>query len=230
MKYKTIPENKTSNGHTWRLNKWFKYDGELKMCQSGFHCSDNFIDAMGYVSPGYVAFVEVRGKHLNQSDKSVHEEMRIIRWKKWTKKDSVSLAIFAAELVLKNYEKEYPNDLRLREAIEAAKKVLKQDNEKNKSAESAAWSAAKSAAASAAWSAAKSPAASAGSAAKSAAASAASAAASAGSAAASAGSAASAAKSAAGSAWWSAKSAAKSAGKKGIINKCHKFIMDRKFK
>src|SRR3990167_2175163 len=90
--------------------------------------------------------------------------MRIIKWKKWTKKDSVSLAIFSAELVLDNFEKKYPDDKRPREAIEAAKAVLKNDNEKTRDAASAAasavWSAAAgaasaaSAAASAVWSAA----------------------------------------------------------------------------
>src|SRR3990167_298298 len=87
--------------------------------------------------------------------------MKIVKAYKWTKKDSVAFAIYAAELVIKNYEKKYPNDKRPREAIEAAKKVLFHDTAKNRvaagSAMSAAWSAAGSAAGSAmsaAWSAA----------------------------------------------------------------------------
>ncbi|KKK98133.1 hypothetical protein LCGC14_2645790 [marine sediment metagenome] len=67
MKYKTIPENKTSHNHKWSLNKWFKINGELDMCSNGFHCSDNFIDAMQYVIPGYMALVETKGKQLNRT-------------------------------------------------------------------------------------------------------------------------------------------------------------------
>ena len=45
---------------------------------------------------------------------------------------SIKLAIFAAELVLENYEKEYPDDPRPRQAIEAARKVLKADTAQNR--------------------------------------------------------------------------------------------------
>lgn len=51
--------------------------------------------------------------------------MKITKAYEWTQKDSVALAIYAAELVIKMYEKEYPNDDRPRKAIEAAKKWLK---------------------------------------------------------------------------------------------------------
>ena len=55
---------------------------------------------------------------------------------------SVKLAIFAAELVIKNFEDKYPNDKRPREAIEAAKKWLElQTTEAASAARSAAWSA-----------------------------------------------------------------------------------------
>ena len=157
IKYKTIPENKTSHGHKWRKGKWYRINGKLELCENGFHCSDNFIDAMGYVTPCFMAVVEVRGEHINDDDKSVHEEMKVLNWVEWTKKDSISLAVFAADLVLENYELQYPDDKRPRNAIEAAKRVLKNNTTKNKSAaksaaesaESAAWSAAESAARSA---------------------------------------------------------------------------------
>ena len=89
-------------------------------------------------------------------------------WANWiferifSKKQSVQYSIFAAEQVIFNFEKKYPNDDRPRKAIEAAKLVLEKDTEKNRSAASAAasaaWSAARSAASaesarSAAWSA-----------------------------------------------------------------------------
>jgi hypothetical protein len=68
--------------------------------------------------------------------------MRIIRAWKWQKKDSVALAIFAAELVIENYEKIYPKDDRPRKAIEAAKNWIKNPRKETESAaRSASWSA-----------------------------------------------------------------------------------------
>ena len=238
--YKSIPENKQSHDIKWRLNKWYKVDN-ISICNRGFHASKNIIDAMGYITCGYIAKVEVRGDSTKQNDKECWSEMRIISWKKWTKKDSVSLAIFAAKLVLRNYEKEYPDDLRPRQAIKAAKKILKNDTERNRSAESAesaesaarsAESAARSAesaarsARSAAWSAesAESAAWSAAWSAESAASAAWSAASAARSAAWSAESAESAARSAA----WSAASAAWSAESAKVLKKCHDFVIKRK--
>ena len=147
----------------WKVGEWQKYEGKLEMCSSGFHASEMILDAMGYTNAEEIALVEVKGNHLKQSNKQCWEYMRIKKVYKWTKEDSVSLAIFASELCIKNFEKEYPKDKRPREAIEAAKTWLKDPTEKNRSAaESAAgsaWSAAGSAgsaAESAAWSAAES--------------------------------------------------------------------------
>ena len=85
-------------------------------------------------------------------------------WANWilervfTKEQSVAYAIYAAELVIENYEKKYPGDDRPRKAIETARAVLKHDTEETrsaaKSASRSAWSA-KSAAESAARSAAE---------------------------------------------------------------------------
>lgn len=71
---------------------------------------------------------------IEQDDKQCWEEMRIVKKVNWNKKDSVSLAIYAAELVIDNFEIRYPNDKRPREAIEAAKRWLKNPTEKNRSA------------------------------------------------------------------------------------------------
>jgi hypothetical protein len=155
---------KSENGDMkWKMGEWNKVEGKLDMCTNGLHCSKTAYDAFTYVQGEVLALVECKGKHLSDENKECWEEQRIIKAYKWTKKDSLKLAIFSAELVLKNFEKKYPDDLRPRQAIEAAKKVLFKDTTKNRSAaESAAWSAAWSAAESArsaaesAWSAAES--------------------------------------------------------------------------
>ena len=155
MKYKflRLENNKIVSEHhkenepkfIWQIGKWYKEE-KLDMCNSGFHCSSKILDAMSYVKEEILAEVETQGKFESQSDKEVWQEMKIVKAYRWTKKDSIALAIFSAESVLKNYEKLYPNDKRPRLAIEAAKKVLENDTKENRSAarsaESAAWSAA----------------------------------------------------------------------------------------
>lgn len=192
------------HGHKFVMNKWYKIEEPLILCKRGFHASVRAINAMSYVNCEVLAKVEVRGKSIKEQDKQCWSEMRLVKKYKWTKKDSVSLAIYSAELVLENFERKYPNDDRPRKAIEAAKAVLKNDTEENRSA---AWSAAKSVAESA-WSAAGS-ARSAWSAAKSAAESA--------------------AWSAAGSAWYAAGSAAWSAAwsAEKCLNRIEKWIHKR---
>ena len=59
-------------------------------------------------------------------------------WANWlivrllNRKDKIRYAVFAAEQVIKIYEKKYPNDKRPRKAIEAAKKVIEKDSVKNR--------------------------------------------------------------------------------------------------
>jgi hypothetical protein len=88
-----------------------------------------------------MAKVEVRGKHLAQSDKQVWSEMRVVKAWEWTKADSVALAIYAAELALPIFEKKNPDDKRPRAAIEAAKAWL-QDPSSAAAAYAAAYAAA----------------------------------------------------------------------------------------
>ena len=217
---------KSTNGTiNWKLGEWQKHEGELEMCKSGFHASERIINAMQYTNAEIIARVEVRGDHLKQEDKQVWSEMRIVKTYNCSKEDSVNLAIFAAELVIDNFEKEYPKDDRPRKAIETAKEWLENKNDSAARSAELAASAAKSAE-SAAWSAASS-ARSATSAAKSAAWSAAWSAESAASTAWSAESAAWPAASAASAAKSAAKSAAWSAAKSAVSDNCERFILKR---
>ena len=131
---------KSNNGNIqWKLNEWQQHKEKLEMCVSGYHASERIINAMQYTNAEIIAEVEVKGKHIKKRDKQVWEYMRIIKTYEWTKEDSNRLAIYAAELVLPNYVKKYPNDKRPQEAIKAAKNCLKEQTE---AAGSAAWSAA----------------------------------------------------------------------------------------
>ena len=108
---------KSNNGDIkWKVGEWQEHKGELKMCMSGLHASERIIDAMQYTAAEQIARVEVKGKHLEQSDKQCWEKMRIVKVYDWTKEDSVSLAIFAAELVLPIFERKYPAEAAARAA------------------------------------------------------------------------------------------------------------------
>ena len=126
----------------WVKGKWQKHDGTVSLCDEGFHCSENVIDAMGFVNAEVIAKVEVRGKSDIKPDKQAWSEMRIVEVYEWEKEDSVKLAIYAAELVIDIYEKEYPKDDRPRKAIEAAKNWLKNPTAANANASYAAYNAA----------------------------------------------------------------------------------------
>ena len=86
-----------------------------------------------------------------------------LEWANWlisramTKKERIKYSIYAAKLILKNFESKHPEDKRPRKAIEAAQKYLNSPTAKNKAAaNSAAYSAVYSSAYSAAYSAANS--------------------------------------------------------------------------
>ena len=111
---------------------------ELNACQSGI----DWYKANG--EPGTVEATALLALEHDHYD-----------WVLWllthlfTIKQNRQCAIFAAEQVLSIFEKKYPDDKRPRQAIDAAKEVLKHDTKKNRAALSAALSAADSAARSA---------------------------------------------------------------------------------
>ena len=140
----------------WTVGEWRSVPSPTESCV-GLNCCENIVDAMGYVEMEVLAEVEIAGVLITGGDKITAEKMRVLRAWKWEKKDSVAMAIYAAELTIENFEKVYPNDKRPREAIEAAKAwIINQCSDMGSAAESAARSAARSAAwsaESAAWSA-----------------------------------------------------------------------------
>ena len=154
---------RSENGDcTWTVDEQKSIDGALEICECGFHCSQRAFDAFSYVKGELLAEVEVSGTSEIQSDKEAWQHMTIVHAWKWQKRDSVALSIFAAELVLANFERLYPDDDRPRKAIEAARRYNESPTEENRSAadsaaDSAAYSAysAYSAARSAAYSAAE---------------------------------------------------------------------------
>lgn len=124
----------------------------LKILQKLGACSEG---VKWYQDNGQPKTVELTAKILLASDNN-----NKLAWTNWlvsqmlTREDKIRYVIFAVEQVVDVYEKIYSEDKRPRHAINAAKAVLKNNNEKTRSAAWSAWIAAESAAESAAWSAA----------------------------------------------------------------------------
>ena len=122
MKYKLYKflrtDLKSYNGENrdWKINEWRKEE-DIDMCKKGFHASKTPLQALEYVKGEILAEVEVKGKSIIEEDKECWSEMRILKAWHWTKEDSVSLAIFAAEQVIDIFEKKHPDDDRPRKAI-----------------------------------------------------------------------------------------------------------------
>lgn len=125
---------------TWKIGKW-EHEEEIGLCNCGFHASEKALDAFSYVQGEILAVVECGGETDVDGDgtKEVFQDMRIVKAYKWTKEDSVKLAIFAAEQVIDIYQKEYPYDTRPMEAIIAAKKWI--NNPTSDAARAAAYAA-----------------------------------------------------------------------------------------
>jgi len=129
-RYKFINKDFTSyhGEQKWEVGKWYQAEGDLDLCKNGFHCSQRIGQALSYVKTSLLAEVEVKGKSIVDGDKEVWEYMRITKCYKWSKKNSVKTAIFAARSVLHIFEDEHPKDKRPRRAIESAEKYLKNSN------------------------------------------------------------------------------------------------------
>jgi len=109
---------------SWTVGEWRNNPYPVKVACEGLNCCRHAADAMGYVNCEVLAQVEIRGKQIEEGDKITVQEMRILSAWKWMPKDSAELAIYAAELVLDVYEKKYPSDPRVREAITKAKECV----------------------------------------------------------------------------------------------------------
>ena len=133
---------KSQNGScVWVKGEW-KHEESPNMCRRGFHCSRKISDAFSYVHGEILAKVKVKGKSETQDDKDCWTDMCVIETLKWQKRDSVALAIYAAELCIGKFEEKYPDDKRPRQAIEAAKHwLVNPSSTANAAADAAAYAA-----------------------------------------------------------------------------------------
>lgn len=155
-----------AHGFQWPLPEGRKFgawapkiEGDLVACENGYHvCEKNagifeWLDARAFLC-------EWRGDFIWKDPKSVRvvREARLVRELAWTDRTQRLFAADCAERSLAAFEKFSPDDSRIRNCIEIARKVARGElpitdlSAARSAAESAAWSAARSAA----WSAAES--------------------------------------------------------------------------
>ena len=58
--------------------EWLVHEGELIMCESGFHASERLIDALSYAPGLTICRVEVDGEIFHDDDKLVAEKRKIL--------------------------------------------------------------------------------------------------------------------------------------------------------
>ena len=123
--YKFLDKGLKSNydGSSWTVGEWRHEKKPTEACV-GLNASRFIPDALRYVQGTILAKVEYKGAVIDSGDKVTCESMRIIKTWPWGKRESVGLAIFAAESVLHVFERKYPDDKRPRQTIEAARAWL----------------------------------------------------------------------------------------------------------
>lgn len=84
--YKVFNPDWTCRGFQFEVGKTYKHDGEVNICHSGFHFCNKPADCFNYYRfdpENKVAEVEALGKVESAGDKSVTNEIRIVREIPW---------------------------------------------------------------------------------------------------------------------------------------------------
>lgn len=111
------------DGSSWEVGKWRKVAAPKNECV-GLNASEYVQDALGYVQGEILAKVECAGKIIKGSDKWTCKRMRIVAIADWGRRESVSMAVYAARLVLPFWDDKHPKDPRPRKAMEAAEAAI----------------------------------------------------------------------------------------------------------
>jgi hypothetical protein len=157
--YKVLGNGQTSyhgGSGKWTKNRWRSVSGDLMPCENGLHLCRRQ-DLLTWLGPE-IWEAEYEGELVDAKDKVVVRRARIVRkLDTWNQRTSRLFAADCAEKVLPIFEKQYPNDERPREAIEAARAYARGEigNAASDAARAAAWAAARYAASDAAWGAAR---------------------------------------------------------------------------
>ncbi len=104
-----------------RPGKWMPpIEGDLEPCANGYHLCrrDDLLDWLGPT----IWLAEYKGDRVNDDDKIVVRQARLIRKLNWDARIARHFAADCAWRSLKFFEKEHPNDKRPREYINVARR------------------------------------------------------------------------------------------------------------
>jgi len=81
--YKGFDKNMKCRGFQFEVGKEYKHNGDVKVCNSGFHACINPLDCFSYYDPGNSIFCEVElsgkiEKH-NEDSKVCAEKIKVLR-------------------------------------------------------------------------------------------------------------------------------------------------------
>ncbi len=84
--YKVFNPDWTCKGFQYKVGETFKHDGTIEVCNAGFHFCEKVADCFNYYSfdsSNKVAEIEAVGNVKTRGDKSVTDEIRIVREISW---------------------------------------------------------------------------------------------------------------------------------------------------
>jgi hypothetical protein len=131
--------------HGTRPGKWLPAVAAPKPCARGYHVVDIAHLPAHWGIPGVLYEVEVRGKTVEDGDKTACAQIRLVRRVgELTPGIAATFAADCAERVLGLFEAKFPDDDRPRKAIEAARACIADPTPENRAAaraatEDAAW-------------------------------------------------------------------------------------------
>jgi len=67
------------NELAWKIGEEREVEGELKMCQWGYHASPSFYDALSYAKGNMACIVELSGEIIKDTDKYVARTRKLIK-------------------------------------------------------------------------------------------------------------------------------------------------------
>ena len=106
----------------WTVGEWVKHEGELSLCESGLHACRSPLDSLEQVWGSRWFQAEARGKIESDESKFCASEMRLVR--EVPEKVIRRFALDCAEHVYGLWEREYPDDLRVRVSLDATRAYL----------------------------------------------------------------------------------------------------------
>lgn len=132
------------DGQPLEVGKTYTHNGEVKICESGYHASERLIDALKYAPGAQVSRVECWGSVKTEDDKLVARNRKVL----WTLDATMILHEFACRVAEQTLAKIDNPDPRSLAAIEAKRKWMRGEisDKELYAAQDAAWYAALSAA------------------------------------------------------------------------------------